>query len=205
MLNNLVVQGNFERLIRLKAPLEVAYTYFTDFGHILPRLPEIERVLRYKDGRYRMLFMADDGRGHEMGIVFDIRHELIENSHIRMISLPVSRQDLSGDQLSKGVGPMFPGMFSGEVIFTPKDDQIEIAYLVNIVVEVEVPRFLSFMPKTVLQKLGDSLMQLKLHNIGVGFADKLVDDFDEWCEAKTLSPQTFSRVSMVGAAATNLN
>ncbi len=208
MANSLVVQGKFQRLIRLNTPLEVAFTYFTDFGYVLPRLPEIERVMRFKDGRYRMLFMADDGRGHEMGIVFDIRHEVKENSHIKMVALPVSRQDLSGDGLSKGPGPLFPGLFSGEVIFTENGDQIEVAYIVNLVVEIEVPRFLSFMPRPVLHKLGDSLMQLKLHSIGNGFADNLLADFSTWFnrhqqDLAVASPVT--AVSVMAAPLSNLS
>ncbi len=181
MANQMVVQGNFQRFIRLQTPLPVAYTYFTDFNHVLPRLPEIERVMRFRDGRYRMIFGADDGRGHQMSIVFDIRHELVENQHIKIVSLPVSRQDLSEDSNMHGVGPLFGGMFNGEVVFTQRADRIDIGYSVNLVVEVEVPRFLSFIPRPVLQKLGESLMQLKLHNIGDGFAERLTNDFEEWC------------------------
>ncbi|HEX2916073.1 MAG TPA: DUF1997 domain-containing protein [Chloroflexia bacterium] len=180
MLNLIGVQGNFQRLIKLETELETAYAYLTDFNHVLPRLPEVDRVLRYRDGRYRMIFSADDGRGHEMGVVFDIRHELVEHQHIKMISIPVSRQELSGDRMHKSKGPLFPGLFSGEVIFTERTDYIEITYRVDLLIEIEVPRFLNFMPHNVLQKLGDSLMQFKLHSIGDGFADKLASDFEGW-------------------------
>ncbi len=180
MSNQMAVQGTFQRFMRLQTPLETAFAYFTDFNHILPRLPEIDRVMRYRDGHYRMIFMADDGRGHEMGIVFDIRHELVENRHIKMISLPVSLQELSGDKLSKGNSPLFPGHFNGEVIFSERANQIEIVYRVDLLIEIEVPRFLNFVPKPLMQKMGDSLMQLKLHNVGDGFADRLIGDFGEW-------------------------
>lgn len=180
MANQMSVQGNFQRFIRLETDLETAYTYFTDFKHVLPRLPEVERVMHYKDGRYRMIFGADDGRGHEMGVVFDIRHELDELRQIRMVSVPVSQQDI-GDKFSNKGGPLFAGMFSGEVVFTPGFNQVEVSYRVNLLVEIEVPRFLSFMPRNVLQKLGDSLMQFKLHSVGDGFAERLTGDFGDWC------------------------
>lgn len=206
MANLLSVQGNFQRHIRLQTPLEVAYTYFTDFNYVLPRLPEIERVLRYRDGRYRMIFAADDGRGHEMGIVFDIRHELLENRHIKMVSVPVSQHELSGgDSLSRSTGPLFPGMFSGEVVFNENNIGVEVVYRVNLLVEIEVPRFLNFMPRPVLQKLADSLMQLKLHTVGDGLANRLTTDFGEWHSQREVDGRAAHGIKIMQMAVPELN
>ncbi len=178
--NTMSVQGKFQRFIRLQTPLETAFAYFTDFAYVLPRLPEIGRVLRYRDGRYRLIFMSDDGRGHEMGIVFDIRHEIVENRHVKMIAIPVNQHELTGDRASQGTAPLFPGLLNGEVILTERHGQIEVVYRLDLFIEIEVPRFLSFIPKPMLQKIGESLMQFKLHAVGDGFAERLTEDFVEW-------------------------
>jgi len=185
MTQYVAVQGDFERLIRLESGIETVYSYFTDFNYILTRLPEIDRVLRYSDGRYRMVFMADDGRGHEMGIVFDIRHELNENRHIRMVSLPLTEQDLRDDprmSSSHSHGPLFPGRFAGETIFYDRGTHSEVVYRAQLNIEIEVPRFLSFMPRKVLQQIGDTLMKLKLHTVGDGLAQNMVEEFEGWRE-----------------------
>lgn len=176
----LAVQGQFERIIRLETSLEHAYAYFTDFGYVLPRLPEISRILRYRDGRYRMIFMADDGRGHEMGIVFDIQHELEPGRHIKMVAVPLALEQLRKDQLNGSNSPLFPGLFNGEVLFAQHPGAIEVVYRVKLNIEIEVPRFLALMPKNVLQRIGDGLMRMKLHQVADGFANRVTVDFKEW-------------------------
>ncbi len=183
------VQGNFERFIRLDTEIDTAYSYFTDFNYVLPRLPEIERVLRYSDGRYRMIFSADDGRGHAMGIVFDIRHEMDANQHIKMLSVPVSEFDLKNDPrlvASKAKGPLFPGSFSGETLFHDRGRHIEVVYRAQINIEIEVPRFLQFMPRKVLQQLGETLMKVKLNKVSEGMAGRMEEDFGEWQEQNSI-------------------
>jgi hypothetical protein len=174
------VQGNFQRHMHLATHLEMAYAYFTDYNHILPRLPEVDRVMRYRDGRYRMIFMADDGRGHDMGVVFDIKHEVVENRMVKMVSIPVSPHELAGDRLAKGQAPLFPGLMNGEVLLNDRVGHVEVSYRLNLLIQIEVPGFLYFIPKPVLQKIGDGLMQYKLHSVGDGFAERLVDDFGDW-------------------------
>ncbi len=184
MVHYVAVQGDFERSIRLEEDLEVVYSYFTDFNFILPRLPEIERVLRYADNRYRMIFGADDGRGHELGIVFDIRHEMLENRHIKMVSLPVAQHDIQQDpRLQNSKGPLFPGKFSGETLFHQQPNHIEVIYRVRLEIEIEVPHFLNFLPKKMLQQIGDTMMKVKLSSVGDGMARRMSMDFQEWCEA----------------------
>lgn len=195
----MAVQGEFERIIRLETEVETALAYFTDFNYVLPRLPEIERVLRYSDGRYRMVFTADDGRGHEMGVVFDIRHEIIENRQIKIHSIPLTENDLRNDSrmAQHHKGPLFPGRFSGETIFHQRGSQIEVLYRVQLHIEIEVPRFLNFMPKKVLQQLGDTLMKVKLHKVGDGLAERMAGDFGEWCK---LNPAKIQAVARGGLA-----
>ncbi|MEI6046366.1 MAG: DUF1997 domain-containing protein [Chloroflexota bacterium] len=179
------VQGDFERCIRLETELETAYAYFSDFSYVLPRLPEIDRVLHYSDGRYRMIFGADDGRGHDMGIVFDIRHEFLTDRHIKIHSVPLSTQDLHNDpRLANSKGPLFPGRFSGETLFHKRGNHIEVVYRAELHIEIEIPRFLSFMPRRVVQQLGDGLMNLKLHKVGNGLAERMASDFTEWHSLK---------------------
>jgi hypothetical protein len=191
----MAVQGDFERLIRLNTDLDSASAYFRDLNYLLPRLPEIERVLRYSDGRYRMIFSADDGRGHEMGVVFDIRHEVIENRHIKIHSIPISESDLRNDsRLAHSKGPLFPGRFSGETLLHIRENHIEIIYRVNLHIEIEVPKFLSFMPRKMLQQIGDTLMKVKMHRVGDGLAERLIEDFDEWLEINSVES---GRVKMV--------
>jgi hypothetical protein len=179
MTNIMSVQGNFQRFIRLHTHQDLAFAYFTDFNHILPRLPEVDRVLRYKDGRYRMIFMADDGRGHEMGVVFDIRHETIHNRVVKMISVPIDPQDLN-KKTAAGEPPLFPGKMSGEVVLRQQVGHVEVIYQLELLIEIDVPGFLSFIPKPVLQKIGDSLMKYKMHAIGDGYADRMVEEYQDW-------------------------
>lgn len=184
MAQYVAVQGDFERVILLQSTIETAFDYFTDFNFVLPRLPEIDRVMRYADGRYRMVFGADDGRGHEMGIVFDIRHELTDNRHIKIVSLPLSEEELHKDpRMNQNNGPLFPGRFSGETLFRERGQQIEVIYRARLAIEIEVPRFLSFMPRRVLQQIGDTMMNVKLHNVADGLAERLGSEFSDWCEA----------------------
>jgi len=176
----MAVRGEFERIIKLGTSLEHAYNYFSDFSYVLPRLPEVDRIIRYRDGRYRMIFLADDGRGHAMGIVFDINHELAPSRHIKMISVPLSLEQLRSDKLMNAHSPLFPGEFQGEVLFQDKTSHVEVVYRAKLHIEIEVPRFLAFMPKNVLQGIGDALMRLKLHQVADGFANRVVADFGEW-------------------------
>lgn len=182
MMQMLAVRGQFERVIRLNTPVEHAYSYFTDFSYVLPRLPEIDRIIRYRDGRYRMIFSADDGRGHEMSIVFDIRHELEPNRSIKMRSVPLTLERLHSDKLISSNNPLFPGIFEGETLFVEQASHTEVIYRVNLFIEIEVPRFLQFMPKNVLQGIGDTLMRLKLHQVADGFANRVTADFGNWLE-----------------------
>jgi hypothetical protein len=175
------VTGQFQKTLRLEAPLELVYGYFTDFNFVLPRLPEIDRVLRYKDGRYRMIFAADDGRGHEMGVVFDVRHEMEACKHVKTIPVPVRKEDLKSDPMSNS-GPLFPGTFAGETILLEKGNHVEVLYKATLHIDVEVPRFLSFLPTNMLHKMGDSLMNFKLNSVGEGLTRTMHGDFKLWCE-----------------------
>jgi hypothetical protein len=85
---------------------------------------------------------------------------------------------------SKEKGPLFPGRFKGETLFHTRGKHIEVIYRAQLHIEIEVPRFLSFMPKKVVQQLGDGLMNLKLHKVGNGLAERMADDFIEWSNQK---------------------
>ncbi len=173
------VKGHFHRVIKLDTSVEAACAYFMDFNHVLPRLPEVDRVLRYKDGRYRMIFMSDDGRGHEMGVVFDIRQEVLENRHVRMLPIPISRQELAGSPLATNA-PLFPGTFNGETTFIQRDNHCEVVYKAALQIEIEVPRFLNFIPRNMLQKMGDGMMNFKLTAVGEGLGRNTPTDFKQW-------------------------
>jgi hypothetical protein len=196
MSNIIAVQGNFHRNILLNTEIEHAYSYFTDFNFVLPRLPEVGRILRFKDGRYRMIFTADDGRGHDMGIVFDIRHELIENKHVKVVPIPLSHDQIKHDK-SLGKGPFFPGLFSSDTILHLRRDHIEVNYKLQMQIEVEVPNFLRFMPLGVLQKIGETLMHMKLNTVAAGFVQRLPEDFNEWYSLKQAETESLAKITVV--------
>ncbi|MEI7557037.1 DUF1997 domain-containing protein [Candidatus Chlorohelix sp.] len=175
------VSGDFRRIIRLDAPVEVVYNYFTDFSYVLPRLPEVNRVLHFKDGRYRMIFSADDGRGHDMGVVFDVRHEVVENHIVKMVPVPINPHELK-KSMGPNVGVMFPGSFGGEATLKQHSNHCEIIYKVNLKIDIEVPQFLSFLPMPMLRKMGDGLMSLKLNKVGEGMSQNVPSDFKHWVD-----------------------
>ena len=189
---DLTIRGEFERLIPLHTDVAAAYSYFTDFGRVLARLPELERLVRYKDGRYRLVFDADDGRGHAMTCLFDIRHELIENESIRILPVPINPAEVEAMNRTNnpGFAPgkhdpngkyVFSGLFAGETRFhhNARTNTAEITYNAGITLELEVPAFLAFLPQPVLHRVGDGLMTLKLKRVTEGFARNVQRDFQE--------------------------
>jgi Protein of unknown function (DUF1997) len=196
MSNVISVQGQFHKDILLKTEIEHAYSYFTDFNFVLPRLPEIGRILRYRDGRYRMIFSADDGRGHDMGIVFDIRHELVENKHVKVVPLPLTHAQIRNDK-TLGKGPFFPGLFSSDTILHLRRDHIEVNYKLQLQIEVEVPNFLRFMPLGMLQKIGETLMHMKLGSVADGFIQRLPEDFNEWYSLRQTEVEDLDQITVV--------
>ena len=128
-----------------------------------------------------MIFMTDDGRGHEMGVVFDVRHEAEENHRVKMLPIPLTFEELKNDN-HIGDGAFFTGTFTGEATFHDKKHYCEIVYRVTLNIEVEVPRFLNFIPQTMLQKMGEGLMGMKLNAVGEGMSRNVPQDFDEWID-----------------------
>jgi Protein of unknown function (DUF1997) len=191
MTNYLAVRGSFQRMMRLQTASEGAFAYMTDLRHVLPRLPDIERVQRFKDDRYRLFFATDDGRGHTMSIVFDTRYEFTPCQQMRIIALPIAQQELADENVGGG-RPAFGGLFEGEIIFNERAALTEITYRLDILVEIEVPRFLNFIPHGALQRIGDGLMQLKARNIGDGFTHRLTNDYPNWAERRPAQALTDS-------------
>lgn len=188
MTNTLRLAGQLEQLIRLETPLENAYAYFSDFGNIVGLFPGIERIMHFRDDRYRLIFAADDERGHEAGIVFDVRCEQELNQVIKVLPVPTSAANLDQIELKhKKLELFFPGQFSSELYFERCGRETKISYRVELLIEFEIPKFLKFIPKKALQNMGDSLMQKKMRSTTSRLAENINQDFWQWFRLRTES------------------
>lgn len=187
--NRLVFQSQFERKIILAGHPADAFDYFSDPKNFIGLFPGVERVMHFKDGRYRMVVAAEKQYGIEAGLLLDIRFEFEGKDIVKVVPLEVS-SEVAAELKPAHMTMLVPGLFGSDFHFVQHGSQTEVSHQLKLVIDFEMPGILKMIPKKMLENTGQSIMQKKMQQISENFANNLVADFEEWSKRREAMPMT---------------
>jgi carbon monoxide dehydrogenase subunit G len=173
------VDGVFHKIFRIEAPIEAVIAFVSDYKYTLPRMPQVERVLKYPNDRYRMFYSADVVSGFKMYILFDITPDMPAENKLNFVPIPISKEDLINARTS-GYPSLHSGKFSAKASFAEVGNYTEIDYRAEITLQVEVPNFLRVLPLKALFKMGSGILSHKMDSIGDDMAESLPHEYEKW-------------------------
>jgi hypothetical protein len=165
------VGGRIGHLFQFPVTRQVAYDYFADIGAIFTMLPDVQEVLEFGNGRYRIIVGAADGHGHSMTALFDIEA-------IGEPGAAIYVQPFAGAPAWKGRGLSFRGDLWAEALFSDRSPGANVQYSVEMLLNIPLPPVFQLMPRAILQTISDTAVALKMRQMISGFVRDVTTDFN---------------------------
>ncbi|MFV9503166.1 MAG: DUF1997 domain-containing protein [Oscillochloridaceae bacterium umkhey_bin13] len=166
--------GEAMHVFRFAGPADLAYSYFCDVPAVFRLLPDALDCFAYGIDRYRLIVGANDGHGHGMAAVFDLKAHHEPGHAIRLVP--------SDDGPPFNIaGIAFAGSLAAEAVFIPQRNGATcVEYTVEIDLSIPIPAVLNLMPTPFLQNLGERAMEFKMTQMIGGFTRGVTADFHAW-------------------------
>jgi hypothetical protein len=173
------VAGSTRRSFPFPASLPITYAYYGDVGRLLSYLPHICLVRAYGPDRFRLLYSSTEMGAYHVRIFADVQTRLDEEWVLRV-------HPLDGIQPVKAHAGIHTttahGFFSSESFFEDRGGQTRIEYGLQLQARLPSPLGLRFMPRIVMDRIAQSITNLRIREIVQGFIEHSIAAFPHWLD-----------------------
>ena len=171
------VTGSALRSFTFPGELPMAYAYYADVGRLLSYLPHIFLVRAYGPDRFRLLYSTTELGTYHIRIFADVQTTLEEGWVVRVRPLegvpPVKAEAGLRSSTTQGY-------FTSQSDFHDNGDETEIKYRLQLQAELPTPISFRFMPGMIVDRIAESITNMRIREIADGFVERSTDAFPHW-------------------------
>ncbi len=174
------ISGSVRRSFSFPADLPLAYAYYCDVERLLTYLPHICMVRTFGSRQFRMLYDTVELGVYHIRIFWDVDTVLDGGRVIHVRPLAGSRPVGPAAGLYSSTAQ---GHFHSESVFRAAEAgqaETRIDYRLQLEARLPVPLAARFMPAVVLDRIGNSIMHIRMRDIADGFIQRSIDAFPHW-------------------------
>lgn len=161
------------------AALPLAIEFFSDFRRVTDFLPHISLVQETADSQqYRVLYSTVELATYQVHIFADVKTELDEPQKILYVRPATDFKPVQSKATLRSLTAS--GNYSSRSVFREAGDHCDVLFEMELSATLPQPLGLRFMPGAVLNRIADSITNLRMDEIIEGFIIRSINAYEAW-------------------------